>query len=116
MVKNKIDNLKAKARDFYRKFTAATSTRSSGDAAVGLDVDSVARAWANFRTWNRVLGDVPGYGPVKSLSSAAVLPPQERLLTPHPASSTTAARTPVSTSFEQPLVRASKKRNTSKFN
>ena len=98
VVKNKIDNLKAKAKEFYRKFTAATSTGSSGDAAAGLDLDSAARAWANFRTWNRVLGDVPGYGPVKSLSSAAVLPPQERLLTPHQASSATAARTPVSTS------------------
>ena len=34
----KIDNMKAKARDLYWKYTAATNTGSSSDATAGLDL------------------------------------------------------------------------------
>ena len=34
----KIDNMKAKAREFYWKYTAATNTGSSSDATAGLDL------------------------------------------------------------------------------
>ena len=37
---NKIDDLKAKARDFYWKYPAATTTSSSSDAITGLDLDA----------------------------------------------------------------------------
>ena len=37
---NEIDDLKAKARDFYWKYTAATTIGSSSDAIAGLDRDA----------------------------------------------------------------------------
>ena len=37
---NEIDGLKAKARDFYWKYTAATTISSSSDAIAGLDRDA----------------------------------------------------------------------------
>ena len=37
---NEIDDLKAKARDFYWKCTAATTISSSSDAIAGLDRDA----------------------------------------------------------------------------
>ena len=77
VVSNKID-LKSKARDFYKKYTASTQTGAAvGDGCGGnagnLDLAAAGAEWGNFKLWHKTFSDVPGYGPISSLSSAQVL-------------------------------------------
>ena len=76
-VSNKID-LKSKARDFYKKYTASTQTGAAvGDGCGGnagnLDLAAAGAEWGNFKLWHKTFSYVPGYGPISSLSSAQVL-------------------------------------------
>eukprot|EP00117_Sycon_ciliatum_P043255 scpid95198/ scgid5362/ len=78
VVSNKINNLKSKARDFYKKYTASTQTGAAvGDGCGGnagsLDLAAAGAKWGNFKLWHKTFSDVPGYGPISSLSSTQVL-------------------------------------------
>eukprot|EP00117_Sycon_ciliatum_P038536 scpid40822/ scgid28619/ len=73
MVHNKIDNLKAKSKELYRKFRKTTST---GSPAPGpddaIDLEGAYAGWANFKKWHKLFKDVPGFGPLTSTSSLSV--------------------------------------------
>eukprot|EP00117_Sycon_ciliatum_P028335 scpid101738/ scgid22792/ len=75
VIHNKIDNLKAKAREHYRKFKVETGT---GAAVIdpgcdsAYDLEGAFSNWANFRVWHRCFSDVPGYGPLMSLNTATI--------------------------------------------
>ena len=70
IIHNKIDNLKSKAKDLYRKFQSATTT---GSAVTGeVDLEGAYASWANFRTWHRLFRHVPGFGPLRSISSVSI--------------------------------------------
>ena len=55
VVSNKIDSLKSKARDFYKKYTASTQTGAAvGDGCGGnagnLDLAAAGAKWGNFKS------------------------------------------------------------------
>ena len=57
VVSNKIDNLKSKARDFYKKYTVSTQTGAAvGDGCGGnagnLDLAAAGAKWGNFKLWH----------------------------------------------------------------
>ena len=75
IVHNKIDNLKTKARDQYKKYRKKTATGSpAGDASEdsSYDLGTAFATWTNFKSWHRIFKTVPGYGPMNSISSVSV--------------------------------------------
>lgn len=86
VIHNKIDNLKAKAREHYRKFRRETCTGApvedpGSDAAY--DMEAAFANWGNFKTWHQCFKDVPAYGPLNSLNTSTIA----SLSTSHSASS-----------------------------
>lgn len=73
-IHNKIDNLKSKARDHYRKYRKATATGSAVTSTddEAFDLEKAYTAWMNFRVWHKQFKDVPGFGPLASISSVSV--------------------------------------------
>ena len=73
MIHNKIDNLKSKAREMYKKYKKATSTGSAApDGEDSIDFEEASRSWSNFKIWHQSFKDVPGLGPLTSISSVSV--------------------------------------------
>ena len=75
VIHNKIDNVKSKAREHYRKYLRETATGSSAadpgsDAAY--DLESAYANWGNFRAWHRCFKEVPGHGPLLSINTATI--------------------------------------------
>lgn len=71
IIHNKVDNLKSKAKDLYRKFQVSTATGSS--ASNDVDFAAACTSWANFKTWHRLFEKVPGFGPLQTVSSISVV-------------------------------------------
>ena len=71
---NKIDNLKSKAKEHYKKFRRATATGSAVDSTSdeAFDLEKAYNMWANFRTWHCLFRDVPGFGPLATISSVSL--------------------------------------------
>ena len=77
-VHNKLDNLKAKAREHYKRFQKKTSTGSAvadpgSDEAY--DLEAAFQNWANFRVWHSLFGNILGFGPLTSINSASLATP-----------------------------------------
>ena len=68
IVKNKIDNLRAKAKKRYRNFTSPASGASPGDGS-GLNLEAASISWPNFRVWHDLFQDIPEYGPLSAQAS-----------------------------------------------
>eukprot|EP00117_Sycon_ciliatum_P010189 scpid100544/ scgid12188/ len=76
VVHHKIDNLKAKAKEHYKKYRKMTATGSpAGDAGddAAYDLTAAYATWTNFRTWHGIFKDVPGFGPLQSICSATIV-------------------------------------------
>ena len=75
IVRNKIDNLKTKARDQYKKHRKKNRNWFSpaGDASEdsSYDLGTAFATWTNSKSWHSILKTVPGYGPMKSISSVS---------------------------------------------
>eukprot|EP00117_Sycon_ciliatum_P015744 scpid26375/ scgid4370/ len=79
IVNNKVDNLKAKARDLYesdsyRRFRRSTATGSQADKT-DIDLEAAYLMWGNFKRWNHHFREVPGLGPLHSLDTCVVSAP-----------------------------------------
>ena len=75
IVHSKIDNMKTKAKGLYETYTKKTATGmpvGEVDEDSTYDLESAYTAWSNFKIWHTKMGDIPGFGPTKSLSSTAV--------------------------------------------
>lgn len=75
VVHNKLDNIKAKAKEHYKRFKKATATGSAVDSTSddAYDLEKAFALWGNFRTWHRLFRGVPGFGPLQTVSSVSVV-------------------------------------------
>ena len=74
VIHSKIDNLKTKAKEHYKRFRRMTATgRPVGDPSEdgAFDLAAAVATWSNFKTWHREFSTVPGFGPQSSLSSTS---------------------------------------------
>lgn len=76
IVHSKVDNLKTKAKELYKRYRRRTATGSPvGDPGKddSYDLQAAIACWTNFKSWHRIFRDMPGYGPLQTLSSVSVL-------------------------------------------
>ncbi|XP_065181828.1 potassium/sodium hyperpolarization-activated cyclic nucleotide-gated channel 1-like [Sycon ciliatum] len=67
VVHNKVDNLRAKAKETYRRYRLkhqdGTFVGPRG-ADSSYDLEGAFDSWQNFKAWHTYFRDVPGYGPL----------------------------------------------------